>query len=602
MRSATRPALRLLATAAVLGALLPAVLAHGDEGMSVDGDMDGAMDMSAQQPDNDAQEYPPNYFSHPEYRGTLVAHIALMVLGWVFVLPLATMFSLARSRYTLPTQFAFLAVNALGVLFSTIYNAKTPDLYPNNAHHKLGWVATWVLSAQVLVSLLGRLTGAFSKKTDSALNNAERQGFLPVSRAAMEEHHRLHSSPYSALHRHSDDSGHGTASRPDSLRSPSFSSTPDTLASPSAETAHKTFHDDDEDLEADADLPAARRGGAIRNFATKIGSKISSRAWRVLILGYNVVDRTSMILGFVALCTGVITYGRLFEGSMIFTGLAHWIKGGIFFWLGIFTLGRWCGSFGELGWAWNVKPKSASGRWTPSAEFVESALIFTYGATNIFLEHLGRWGGEWSFEDLEHISITVLFIGGGLCGMLIESISVRDLLNTTVAEAAQESYDEDERETALEEPRTYNFSMNPIPALVILLLGIMMSSHTQQTMISSMVHKQWGNLLTGASFARGFSYILTYLKPPTSILPSRPPTELLTSFGLMAGGIIFMASSGDTVLGMINQNLDAMFMYTVTMGLIGVFMAWEIILIAIKGWAGRKEAGKPRTARKYYSA
>lgn len=64
--------------------------------------------------------------------------------------------------------------------------------------------------------------------------------------------------------------------------------------------------------------------------------------------------------------------------------------------------------------AWNVKPKSASGRWTPSAEFVESALIFTYGATNIFLEHLGGWGGEWSSEDLEHVSITVLFIGGGL--------------------------------------------------------------------------------------------------------------------------------------------------------------------------------------------
>lgn len=64
--------------------------------------------------------------------------------------------------------------------------------------------------------------------------------------------------------------------------------------------------------------------------------------------------------------------------------------------------------------AWNVKPRSVSGRWVPSAEFVESALIFIYGATNIFLEHLGGWGGEWSFEDLEHISITVLFIGGGL--------------------------------------------------------------------------------------------------------------------------------------------------------------------------------------------
>lgn len=64
--------------------------------------------------------------------------------------------------------------------------------------------------------------------------------------------------------------------------------------------------------------------------------------------------------------------------------------------------------------AWNVKPKSSHNKWRPSAEFVESALIFTYGATNIFLEHLGNAGKEFRPQDLEHISITVLFIGGGL--------------------------------------------------------------------------------------------------------------------------------------------------------------------------------------------
>lgn len=68
--------------------------------------------------------------------------------------------------------------------------------------------------------------------------------------------------------------------------------------------------------------------------------------------------------------------------------------------------------------AWNVRPKSASKRWTPTAEFVESFLIFFYGSTNIFLEHLGNWGGEWTFEDLEHISITVLFLGGGLVSFI----------------------------------------------------------------------------------------------------------------------------------------------------------------------------------------
>jgi hypothetical protein len=51
---------------------------------------------------------------------------------------------------------------------------------------------------------------------------------------------------------------------------------------------------------------------------------------------------------------------------------------------------------------------------TPSAEFVESFLIFFYGMTNIFLEHLAAWGAEWTAEDLEHVSITVMFFGGGL--------------------------------------------------------------------------------------------------------------------------------------------------------------------------------------------
>lgn len=36
-------------------------------------------------------------------------------------------------------------------------------------------------------------------------------------------------------------------------------------------------------------------------------------------------------------------------------GLAHWIKGGVFFWLGLVTLGRWCGAFGRYGWVSHVQ-------------------------------------------------------------------------------------------------------------------------------------------------------------------------------------------------------------------------------------------------------
>jgi hypothetical protein len=215
-------------------------------------------------------------------------------------------------------------------------------------------------------------------------------------------------------------------------------------------------------------------------------------------------------------------------------------------------------------------------------------LIFFYGSTNVFLEHLNAWGKAWSAQDLEHLSITVMFFGGGLCGMLIESSRVREFLNTVQGSVQSHSY-HPEGQNALKPPKSYRFSMNPIPALVILLLGMMMSSHHQESMVSTMIHKQWGTLLVGAAFARALTYVIFYLSPPTSILPGRPPSELITAFCLMAGGFIFMASASDTVLSMELYDIDAMFVFTVAMGLITFLMAWTIVVIAIKGWAVRKE-------------
>lgn len=43
---------------------------------------------------------------------------------------------------------------------------------------------------------------------------------------------------------------------------------------------------------------------------------------------------------------------------------------------------------------------------------------------------------------------------------------------------------------------------------------------------------------------------------------------------------------------MIHYQLDVMFMYTVTMGLVGLLMAWVIAVVALKGWAARREAGR----------
>jgi hypothetical protein len=140
-----------------------------------------------------------------------------------------------------------------------------------------------------------------------------------------------------------------------------------------------------------------------------------------------------------------------------------------------------------------------------------------------------------------------------------------------------------------QQPKSYSTSLNPMPALIILLLGVMMSSHHQSSAVSTAVHKQWGNMLVGFSFARMATYLLLYISPPTSIYPSRPPTELVSSFCLISGGLIFMASTKDIIYYMETSNLMAMFVFTVVMGITAFIMAYEIIVLSLKGWATRKE-------------
>ncbi|TWU78071.1 hypothetical protein ED733_006959 [Metarhizium rileyi] len=525
-------------------------------------------------------DYPPTYFGLADYRGLIYGHVSLMILAWVFVLPIAVMLSIAKSRLTLVVHFVFLAVNASGVLLSVMYNSQTPDLYPNNAHHKIGWIITAAMSAQVLVHLLGRRMCAMADRRYRSSNQAGDCSSISHTGDWQRVYTMYQGGEACRL---SAGCVQGAEHGAVSVRNNSVT----TLngEEPSLDDQDDGF--DDSEAVAGFLKPVELPFLSTDIIATERMRVILSRVWKYVVCVYRVTDRMILPFGFVALTTGIITFGRFFEGNAVFSGLAHWVKGGVFFWLGLLTLGRWTGSFADIGWAWNLSPVNLQEKpWCPSAEFTESALIFIYGCTNIFLEHLGSWGGDWSSQDLQHLAITVLFLGGGLCGMLIESAAVRSLLNTTASDTAPEDTSA-EAMKRWNPPETYQLSLNPIPALVILLLGIMMSSHHQETPMSTMVHRQWGNMLLGASSARVLTYLLLFLRPPKSVFPSRPPTELLASFCLITGGIIFMASSSDTIDGMIHYNLDVMFMYTITMGLAGFLMAWEILVLAIKGWAMR---------------
>ncbi|RJE20861.1 integral membrane protein [Aspergillus sclerotialis] len=561
-------------------------LPHGDDdSMDMDKDMNMDSHSGQDQASEAFQNSPMSYFAYGKHSGTIVAHIALMVLAWCFVLPIAVMFSVARSRFALLSQFGFLVFNALGLLLGIIYNSQTPDLYENNAHHKIGWIVTWVACAQTIMSLIFVYAG----RGEPQSNSYERTAFLPV---ATEDSDHQHTYPNGAFHdyRWSRDSGQGTERNSASLNS--------RLQSPTCESPVDDF-DGFEKPEDQVHVQSTGRPSWWQNtvidrfLVSRLPSMVSSRVLRILNAVYIFIDKIILPFGFLAMSTGGVTYGGIMRGHEIFNGLAHFIKGGIFFWYGVLTFGRWLGCCADLGWAWNIKPTSdIVGKWkarVPSGEFTESFVIFLYGSTNVFLEHLAGWGKEWSPMDLEHVSISILFFGGGLCGMLFESKRIKDTLNRTILPQPTRYAIRRNPDSAWEAPNTQNVSLNPMPALVILLLGMMMGSHHQDSMTSTMVHKQWGNLLVGFALARGATYILLYIKPPTSYLPARPPTEVISGFCLIAGGLIFMLSTRNIVDAMIVYEVDAMFTFTVGMGFTAFVMALEVVAIAVKAWAVKRE-------------
>jgi hypothetical protein len=190
----------------------------------------------------------------------------------------------------------FLAVNGAGVLLVTLYNASTPDLYPNNAHHKLGWVLTWVTIAQVVIGVIS----AYTKRKD------DRGSFVPVSTENIERHQALNQAQ---IYRFSNDSGHGTDPNTESLRSQSISSnnSDDQLSD-----VRREHEEEDQD-----EKHGLMHGSKVDRFLSrKIPGLLSSRVLKVFGFFYNVVDRVILVLGFVALTTGIVTYGGLFVSQL----------------------------------------------------------------------------------------------------------------------------------------------------------------------------------------------------------------------------------------------------------------------------------------------
>ena len=576
------------ASAALLLGALPLIAAHGD----------GNVETEQEHHPNTTtgfQEALPNYFRHPHYSGWMYAHIALMVISWVVVLPPALMLSVARSRYHLLAQIIFHGINGLGLFTGVIYNRSTPDLYVSNSHHPVGWIVTSFTMLWTFLSLA--VAFAAAKRREEFDLVAPRSS----SQSQTEDDPVQNYMDSPPTYRYSRDSGNFSGGS----RSNSSESIFDKGETVPLQDDRE--HDDFEHHHASEPRSVFRRNTVRCALAGAARFALGTRTSATLRVMQVVLEKFLLLFGFLAITSGFIVYGGLFRDREIYSGLAHYVKGGIFFWYGLLTLGRWMGTFAEFGWAWNVRPGHIqTSQWkslVPSAEFTESFVIWLYGASNVFLEHLNNWGGSWSPQDFEHISITILFFGGGLFGMMIESRALRNL--TSVPDQSRKSTFEDTETTdsgfklisensahlnQRTQPSNMNrISLNPMPALTIMFLGMMMSGHHQSSMVSTMLHAQWGMLFTGFAMARAVTYVMLYISPPTSHYPSRPPSELVAAFCLTAGGLLFMNSARDVVSTIESNGLDAMTIFTLTIGLTGVILAWELVCYTMKIWVGRRE-------------
>lgn len=520
---------------------------------------------------------PTTFFSAPAPRKSfLYAHIFLNVAAWVFAYPVSLALSVAKSpRYLIAQTFQFALF--LAALFAlTVYGATAPrDLYPNNSYSRMSVAMFFMTSVHWAAALVKACAAWAVSAKRSPMDGAD---YVLANMTSSTGH----------LIRPSQDSGHG-------------------VDSDSSLTAQD--EEDDDDLRLyDAPLTnepssAFETSSSQNRLVSRImsNSKVYatvSRLETAARIVYALLNRPLFVIGVSYLFLGTATVYRMGVERRIYNILAHFIKGGIFFFYGVLTLLRYMGAFADRGMAWNTLPivKTKKGKvipslsgarsgWLnlPSMEFVECALIFIYGCSNVFMEHLGNKDGVWSHKDLQHTSIAFMYFGGGLCGLLIESATVRRLVNRAF------STSNDETEDKAHSGMLGSVSLNPFPAFIVFWTGVLMSQHEQATPLSTSIHTQWGCLLSVGALFRFTTYILMFLKPPTSSVPSRPATELVTSFCLICGGLVFMQSNTETVEAMMYRSLDSMFTLNVTVGISALIMAWVMVVSTIKFWASRRQ-------------
>ncbi|KAH8913395.1 hypothetical protein BT69DRAFT_1291450, partial [Atractiella rhizophila] len=370
--------------------------------------------------------------------------------GGLMVLFLRT----AKHPLALLPRVGFLVTLLLGTITGSMYRKLTPELYEGETHSTLAWP---ILFFVVLLNIKDILVFAFSLWNRFAGGNSGKAkvrwswGMIGL-KTFWKSNQNGKGGLYSSLSHSEDETLLDEEEHPRRNSRMSISSSIDSVRGDSA------FFD-----------PDPKKFHLSRSSAS---SKLST------ILKYTLIalERSLLFLGFAELCSGIVVYTGSCRQNYINGCLAHIIKGSIFFFYGLLTFARYLGAWSELGWAWNKRPQTHSWRDNAvSAEWVESFVIFLYGATQQFYERKGAHDGDpFTVKDVQHISIAVMLCWVGLLGLLIESRRLKKWITFSTLDRLNHR-----SPSEVEQPPTYNYSFNPLPAIGIMIVGLAMGSHHQ---------------------------------------------------------------------------------------------------------------------------
>ncbi|KAJ7047508.1 hypothetical protein C8F04DRAFT_1059115 [Mycena alexandri] len=480
--------------------------------------------------------------------------------------------------------FAFYASFFVACAASSVYKKFTPDMYPNASHARHGYSVLVVALALTLVDTLGALhriiTFARTAKyytlkgfgkallgredPDSKGSDAEYIGLI-----TSEEPDSIEDVKGSGRHSYDD--------HPDSHNSPAFNH---------GNTEQWANHVRSHSTLSDGTLfsPASPHSDVFHD--THFPLPRISLLRRIGRAAFATTERALVFAGFGLFLTGIVIYTGGCRQTYLNVCLAHLIKGGIFWSYGLITFARFLGLGAERGWAWNRSPTSGY----PTAEFLESFLIFFYGITNTWMERFDANPDDpYTTKQMQHIGIAVMFWFAGLVGMALESKRIRKWLAALAVNTSE----------TVTEPATYSSSFNPFPALVIGVTGAVMAAHFQTYLFQVQIHALWGNLLLASSVLRCLTYFFLWVAPPQSTLPSRPPTEALGSFFLACGGVSFIFSTEEVTIAAMRRGRDDIMLFAVAaVAITCVAFCWTISVVAFQGWL--KTRTKPAVS--YHSA